>query len=37
MRIGDSRPTTVSETVLVTEGGCEALTSFAPRDLIVID
>ena len=37
MRIGDSRPTTVSESILVTEGGCEALTSFAPRDLIVID
>ena len=27
----------VSETVLVTENGCEVLTDFEPRDLIVVD
>lgn len=37
MRIGDSIPTTVSETVLVTETGCELLTRFGNRDLLVKD
>lgn len=37
MRIGDSVPTTVSETVMVTETGCEVLTKFGKRDLLVKD
>ena len=36
MRLGDSRPSTVSETVLITANGCEVLTTFEPRDLITI-
>ena len=37
MRVGDNPPTAISETVLITESGCEVLTSFSPRDLIVLD
>jgi Xaa-Pro dipeptidase len=37
MRVGESTPTAVSETVLVTEDGCEVLTDFDPRDLVIID
>ena len=37
MRVGGSAPTAVSETVLITESGCEVLTDFVPRDLIVVD
>ena len=37
VRVGDALPTAVSETVLVTENGCEVLTDFEPRDLIVVD
>ena len=37
MRIGDAVPTTVSETVLVTKTGCEVLTQFGHRDLLVKD
>lgn len=37
MRVGESTPTAMSETVLVTEGGCEMLTDFRSCDLIVVD
>ena len=37
VRVGDALPTAVSETVLVTENGCEVLTDFEPRNLIVVD
>ena len=37
MRVGDALPTAISETVLVTDSGCEVLTEFEPRDLIVVD
>ena len=37
MRVGESTPTAVSETVLVTQGGCEMLTDFGSCDLIVVD
>ena len=36
LRIGDAKPTAISETVLVTENGCEVLTDFEPRNLIVV-
>ena len=36
MRVGDAKPTAISETVLVTENGSEVLTNFEPRDLIVV-
>ena len=37
VRVRDALPTAVSETVLVTETGCEVLTDFEPRNLIVVD
>ena len=37
MRVGDNAPSAISETVLITESGCEVLTDFAPRDLVVVD
>ena len=37
MRVGESTPTAVSETVLVRQGGREMLTDFGSCDLIVVD
>jgi Xaa-Pro dipeptidase len=37
VRVGDNWPSAVSETVLLTDTGCEVLTDFAPRDLLVVD
>ena len=37
MRVDGSAPSAISETVLITASGCEVLTDFAPRDLIVVD
>ena len=36
MRVGDAKPTAISETVLITADGCEVLTDYEPRDLIVV-
>ena len=36
IRLGDSLPTAISETLVVTENGAEALTDFEPRDLVVL-
>ena len=36
IRIGDNTPSAISETVLITEDGCEVLTSHTPRDLVVV-
>ena len=36
VRVGGGTPTTISETVLVTETGVEVLTKFKPRELVEV-
>ena len=36
IRVGNSLPTAISETVLVTETGSDVLTKSQPRELIVV-
>lgn len=37
IRVGANAPSAISETVLMTEDGCEVLTKHTPRDLVVVD
>ena len=37
MGVGHHAPSAISETVLITDTGCTVLTSFSPRELIVVE